>query len=144
MNSFPRSSPMTIWQMLSHPHKDIGAFEISTSTADLKPLTHSRQNRIQGLQIVSGTRIISLVVPMTFRSSCTVARQWSTNFGKWALAWLRNAPWSNELLHGRRSRITFGFFVRSATDAFIFGPRQIAPGCTDGGDGGGLLSFSGR
>jgi len=39
------------------------------STADLKSLTHSRRIRIQGLQIESGTRIISLLVPMTFRSS---------------------------------------------------------------------------
>src|SRR5262249_8497420 len=38
------------------------------SAADLKSLTHSRQNRVQGLQIESGTRIIDLLVPMTFRS----------------------------------------------------------------------------
>jgi hypothetical protein len=42
---------------------------ISTSAADLKSLTHSRQNRVQGLQIESGTRIINLPVPITFRSS---------------------------------------------------------------------------
>ena len=40
-----------------------------TSAADLKSLTHSRQDRVQGLQIESGTRIIDLLVPMTFRSS---------------------------------------------------------------------------
>src|SRR6202035_3164803 len=39
-----------------------------TSAADLKSLTHSRQNRVQGLQIESGTRIIDLLVPITFRS----------------------------------------------------------------------------
>ena len=39
------------------------------SAADLKSLTHSRRNRVQGLQIESGTRIIDLPVPMTFRSS---------------------------------------------------------------------------
>jgi hypothetical protein len=39
-----------------------------TSAADLKSLTHSRQNRLQGLQIESGTRIMDLLVPMTFRS----------------------------------------------------------------------------
>ena len=38
------------------------------SAADLKSLTYSRQNRVQGLQIESGTRIVDLLVPMTFRS----------------------------------------------------------------------------
>jgi hypothetical protein len=38
------------------------------SAADLKSLTKLRQNRIQGLQIESGTRIICLPVPITFRS----------------------------------------------------------------------------
>ncbi len=41
----------------------------AASTADLKSLTHSWQNRFQGLQIESGTRNIGLLVPMTFRSS---------------------------------------------------------------------------
>ena len=36
--------------------------------ADLKSLTHSWPNRVQGLQIESGTIIIRLLVPMTFRS----------------------------------------------------------------------------
>jgi len=40
-----------------------------TSAADLKSLTHSQQNRVQGLQIESGTRITDLLVPITFRSS---------------------------------------------------------------------------
>jgi hypothetical protein len=40
-----------------------------TSTADLKSLTHLRQIWVQGLQIESGTRIVGLLVPMTFRSS---------------------------------------------------------------------------
>ena len=39
------------------------------SAADLKSLARPRQNRVQGLQIESGTRIIDLLVPMTFRSS---------------------------------------------------------------------------
>jgi hypothetical protein len=39
-----------------------------TSAADLKSLTHSLQDRVQGLQIESGTRITDLLVPMTFRS----------------------------------------------------------------------------
>src|SRR5262249_51944388 len=38
------------------------------SAADLKSLTHSRQNRIQGVQIESGTRIKDLLVPLAFRS----------------------------------------------------------------------------
>src|SRR5581483_8163302 len=44
-------------------------FLFAPSTADLKSLTHSWRNRVQGLQIESGTRIIGLPVPMTFRSS---------------------------------------------------------------------------
>jgi hypothetical protein len=40
-----------------------------TSTADLKSLTHLRENRVQGLQIESGTGIMDFLVPMTFRSS---------------------------------------------------------------------------
>jgi hypothetical protein len=39
-----------------------------TSAADLKSLIHSRPNRVQGLQIESGTRIIDSLVPITFRS----------------------------------------------------------------------------
>jgi hypothetical protein len=38
----------------------------------------------QGLQIESGTRIMDLLVPMTFRSSRTVLQRWNANFGKWA------------------------------------------------------------
>jgi hypothetical protein len=40
----------------------------SSSAADLKSLTHARQNRVQGLQIESGTGIMDLLVPITFRS----------------------------------------------------------------------------
>ena len=36
--------------------------------ADLKSLTRALQNRVQGLQIESGTRIIDWLVPITFRS----------------------------------------------------------------------------
>ena len=51
-----------------HPvHTWIGR-SVQASAADLKSLTHSRQGRVQGLQIESGTRIIDLLVPMTFRS----------------------------------------------------------------------------
>jgi hypothetical protein len=42
--------------------------ESTSSAADLKSLTHSRQDRVQGLQIESGTGIMDLPVPMTFRS----------------------------------------------------------------------------
>jgi len=38
------------------------------SAADLKSLTHSREDRAQALQIESGTRIMDLLVPITFRS----------------------------------------------------------------------------
>src|SRR4051794_7996667 len=37
------------------------------SAADLKSLTHSLQDRVQGLQIERGTRIMGLPVPITFR-----------------------------------------------------------------------------
>jgi hypothetical protein len=47
----------------------LGVIGIMTSAADLEFLTHARQNHVQELQIESGTRIISLIVPMTFRSS---------------------------------------------------------------------------
>jgi hypothetical protein len=39
-----------------------------SSAADLKSLTHSRQNRLQGFQIESGTTTMDLLVPITFRS----------------------------------------------------------------------------
>jgi hypothetical protein len=40
----------------------------SSSAAELKSLTHSLQDRVQGLQIESGTRNTDLLVPTTFRS----------------------------------------------------------------------------
>jgi hypothetical protein len=40
----------------------------AASAADLKSLTHSLQNRLQGLQIESGTGIMDLPVPITSRS----------------------------------------------------------------------------
>src|SRR6478609_11898346 len=43
-------------------------------------------NRVQGLQIESGTRIIALLVPITFRSPRQESRLCSADFGKWALA----------------------------------------------------------
>jgi hypothetical protein len=46
----------------------MGTMLHNSSAADLKSLTHSRQNRAQGLQIESGTRIMDLLVPITFRS----------------------------------------------------------------------------
>ena len=39
----------------------------AASAADLKSLTHARQNPVQELQIESGTRIMDLLVPITFR-----------------------------------------------------------------------------
>jgi hypothetical protein len=36
----------------------------ATRAADLKSLTHARQNRVQGLQIESGTEIMDLLVPI--------------------------------------------------------------------------------
>jgi PAP2 superfamily protein len=38
------------------------------SAADLNSLTHSLKDRVQGLQSESGTRIMDLLVPITFRS----------------------------------------------------------------------------
>jgi hypothetical protein len=46
----------------------MGTMLHSSSTADLKSLTHSRQNRVQGRQIESGTGIMDFLVPITFRS----------------------------------------------------------------------------
>jgi len=40
----------------------------TSSAADLKFLTHWRQNPVQGLQIESGTGIMDFLVPITFRS----------------------------------------------------------------------------
>ena len=37
----------------------------------------------------SGTRIIMLLVPITFRSSCERSQRWFTNFGKSALGGFR-------------------------------------------------------
>src|SRR6202023_2506278 len=45
-----------------------GGLRPQSSAADLKSLTQSPQNRVQGLQIESGTRITDLLVPITFRS----------------------------------------------------------------------------
>jgi hypothetical protein len=39
-----------------------------TGAADLNSLTHLRRNRVQELQIESGTGIMNLLVPVTFRS----------------------------------------------------------------------------
>src|SRR5262249_25322620 len=41
---------------------------LTSGAADLKSLTHSRPYGVQGLRIESGTRIVNLLVPITFRS----------------------------------------------------------------------------
>jgi len=46
---------------------------VAASAADLKSLAHARQNWVQGLQIESGTRIIGLLVPITFQVRESVA-----------------------------------------------------------------------
>jgi hypothetical protein len=46
----------------------MGTMLHSTSAADLKSLTHVRQNRVQGLQIEGGPGIMDFLVPITFRS----------------------------------------------------------------------------
>jgi hypothetical protein len=46
----------------------MGTMLHSSSAADLKSLAHPWQNRVQGLQIESGTGIMNLLVPLTFRS----------------------------------------------------------------------------
>jgi hypothetical protein len=51
---------------LSHDLSDL-AFS-NPGAADLKSPTRQRQNRVQGFQIESGTRIGDLPVPMTFRN----------------------------------------------------------------------------
>ena len=52
----------------ARPHLGIRNVK-ATSAADLKSLTQARQNWVQGLQIEIGTRIMNLLVPLTFRSS---------------------------------------------------------------------------
>jgi hypothetical protein len=49
----------------------MGTMLHSSSAADLKSLTHSRQNRVQRLQIESGTGIMDFLAPITFRSPRT-------------------------------------------------------------------------
>jgi hypothetical protein len=57
---------------------------ILTSAADLKSLTHLRQNRVQGLQIESGTGIIDFPVPITFRSPRKGVAAMERGLRKWA------------------------------------------------------------
>jgi hypothetical protein len=42
----------------------------SSSAADLKSLTHSRQNRVQGLQIESGTERVHLTLTVGLVAAC--------------------------------------------------------------------------
>ena len=63
---------------------------METSTADLKSLTHARQNLIRDFRSKAALEIIELLVPFAFRSSFARMRSRITNFGKrvletWAL-----------------------------------------------------------
>jgi hypothetical protein len=46
----------------------MGTMLHNSRAADLKSVTHSRQNRVQRLQIEGGTGIMDFLVPITFRS----------------------------------------------------------------------------
>src|SRR5436309_11755470 len=57
-----------------------------TSAADLKFLHRLRQTHFRNFKSKSGTRIINLLVPLCFRSSCQRVPRCITNFGSGALA----------------------------------------------------------
>ena len=61
------------------------------SAADLKFLQQSRRGSFRNFKSKSGTRIINLLVPLCFRSSCQRVPQCITNFGSGALV----RPWIN-------------------------------------------------
>src|SRR5437899_4785637 len=56
-----------------------------SSAADLKFLQQSRRGSFRNFKSKSGTRIINLLVPLCFRSSCQRVLQCITNFGSGAL-----------------------------------------------------------
>src|SRR5436309_9454866 len=56
-----------------------------TSAADLKFLHRLRQTHFRNFKSKRGTRIIGLLVPLCFRSSCQRVPQCITNFGSGAL-----------------------------------------------------------
>src|SRR5262249_23446931 len=56
-----------------------------TSAADLKFLHHLPHARSRNFRSKSGTRIICLLVPLCFRSSCQTVPRCITNFGNGAL-----------------------------------------------------------
>src|SRR2546425_9446948 len=65
------------------------------SAADLKFLQQSRRGSFRNFKSKSGTRIINLLVPLCFRSSCQRVLQCITNFGSGALVDnLVGAGWS--------------------------------------------------
>ncbi len=57
-----------------------------TSAADLKFLHHLQQTLLGNFKSKSGTRIMELLVPLCFRSSCQSVLRRITNFGNGALA----------------------------------------------------------
>src|SRR5258707_3640879 len=57
-----------------------------TSAADLKFLQQLPQTRVRNFKSKSGTRIIELLVPLCFRSSCQNVLRCITSFGNGALA----------------------------------------------------------
>src|SRR5437870_10291488 len=57
-----------------------------TSAADLKFLQRLRHTHFRNFKSKSGTRIINLLVPLCFRSSCQRVPRCITNFGSGALA----------------------------------------------------------
>src|SRR2546426_7509964 len=64
----------------------------AASAADLKFLQQSRRGSFRNFKSKSGTRIINLLVPLCFRSSCQRVPQCITNFGSGALARISHTP----------------------------------------------------
>src|SRR6266478_2739066 len=58
---------------------------MEASAADLKFLHRLRQTHFRNFKSKSGTRIICLLVPLCFRSSCDRVPRCITNFGSGAL-----------------------------------------------------------
>jgi flagellar hook-length control protein FliK len=62
------------------------------SAADLKFLHRLRQTHFRNFKSKSGTRIICLLVPCCFRSSCQRVPQCITNFGSWGTSGRAHGP----------------------------------------------------
>src|SRR5712691_4115028 len=87
-----------------------------TSAADLKFLQQSRRGSSRNFKSKSGTRIINLLVPLCFRSSCQRVPQCITNFGSGALASMAGPRAGPEL---ERSEMPIGPVAMKAVYAAV-------------------------